>query len=217
MLPRPGGVIDMDIQLPERTLRDHWRSTPAGLRLRPLLPRAVRRVSAWDRAVSDFAAAWQLSPEERARLRSTSGTPAVRVDMLVRGVLAEAARLAHETGRAEVSAWCYGTCERITGDASARPTWDEIAIQRQLLEPLVPAAAHGATREALLWWCIRLVPRSAAETLEVARRRTSACALYLTVMAVQAFTAEDAAGRERAGLLAALGGTIARRSRTSSI
>jgi hypothetical protein len=187
----------------------------AGRRARPACdrPRPVGRVGAWDRAITDFALAWKLSPEERTALYLTLRTPMRRLDTLVRELLAEAAGLAMETGRAELAAWCYATCERITNDPSARPKWDEVAIERSLLEPLGAAAAHGIAREALMWWCVRLVPRLAAETPEHARQRTTVCALYLSVMVVQAFTADDAPSRARAGLVAALGTVVARQSR----
>jgi hypothetical protein len=203
----------MDTQIPERPIRSLWSTGRIGPPARR--PRPARRVSAWERAVADFAVAWQLSPEERARFRATVAAAAARTDTLVRGLLAEAARLAHETGWDDVSGWCFATCERVTRDASARPTWDEIAIDRHVLERLTPAGADGVSREALLWWCVWLVPRCTGETPEAGRRRTCACALYLGVEAVQAFTAEDRAARERAGLLAAFGAVIARRSRTS--
>ena len=176
--------------------------------------RPVQVVSAWDRAITDFGAAWQLSPQELTALRLALRIPARRLETLIRELLAEAAGLAIETGRPDIATWCYAACERVTHDASARPKWDEMAIERSLLESLTPAVAHGITPEALVWWCVRLVPKFAAETPDDARRRTTAIALYLSVMVVRAFTAEDAASRERAGLVAALGALVARRSRS---
>jgi hypothetical protein len=146
---------------------------------------------------------------------ATLSAPTRRLDSLVRELLAEAAGLALESGKPDIAAWCYAACERITRDAAARPTWDEIGCERTLLARLTPAVVHGLTGESLVWWCVRLVPRTPEETSDAARQRTTACALCLTVLVAQAFTKEDAVGRERAGLVAALGVVVARRSRTA--
>ena len=172
-------------------------------------------ISAWDRAVDEFGVAWQLSAEERVVLHATLNAPTRRLDSLVRELLAEAAGLALESGNPDIAAWCYAACERVTRDAAARPTWDEIGCERTLLARLTPAVVHGLTGESLVWWCVRLVPRTPEETSDAARQRTTACALCLTVLVAQAFTKEDAVGRERAGLAAALGVVVARRSRTA--
>lgn len=182
-------------------------------RARMRWPGPLGTISAWDRAIVCFGAAWGLSPQERAALRLTLHNPTRRLDALVRELLAEAAGLALETGRADVAAWCYAACERITADGGARPSsWDEVAIERSLLEPLAPVAL-GMTLESLVWWSVRLVPRLAHETPDAACQRTARSALYLSVKVVQAFMAEDASIRARAALVATLGAVVARRSR----
>jgi hypothetical protein len=195
-------------------VHDRPRSSPPGsVAWRRPRPRPARAASAWDRAIADFAVAWHLSPPERFALRRALCVPTQRLDALVRELLAEAAGLALESGQADLAAWCYTACEQITSDASARPSWEELAIERSVLEAITPVAAGGLARESLVWWCVRVVPRLPAETPDDAHRRTAACALYLAVAAVQAFTAEDATSHARAALLAALGTVVARRSR----
>jgi hypothetical protein len=170
-------------------------------------------LGAWDRAVVEFGLAWRLSSVERTVLRMSLGTASQRLDRLVRELLVETAGLALDVGRPELAAWCYEACERVTIDAADRPTWDEVRLARPAIDSLRPALAHGLSPESLVWWCVRLVPTLPDEGPEAACRRVTTYAFYLSVMAMQAFTADDVASRERAGLLAALGGVIARRAR----
>jgi hypothetical protein len=64
---------------------------------------------------------------------------------------------------------------------------------------------------------VRLVPRLRDESPETAHKRTTACALYLTIRVLQAFASDDPRDRERAGLLAVLAAVIARRLRAEEL
>jgi len=185
-------------------------------RERPRRLRPVPLRSAWDRAVVEFCTAWDLSRAERVILAITLRTPTRHLDMLVRELLVEAGGLALETARPEEAAWCYAACEQVTSDLGDLPPWDEIAPERPLLEALVPAAVRGRDPESLVWWCVRLAPASRDEAPDAARRRVTVAALYLAVAVVRALTADDMPGREQAGILAALGGIVARRAREAA-
>ena len=178
-----------------------WRTRPVPLR------------SIWERAVADFCTAWDLSRAERVILALTLRTPTRHLDMLVRELLVEAGGLALESARPEEAAWCYAACERVTSDLDDLPPWDEIAMERPLLDALVPADVRGRGPEAEVWWCVRLAPASRDEAPGDARRRVTAAALHLAVAVVRALTDDLHASRERAGILAALGGIVARRAR----
>jgi hypothetical protein len=191
-------------------LREPTRAHGTRARQRPRRTRPVALRSPWDRAVDDFGAAWDLSRTERVILALTLRTPTRHLDMLVRELLAEAGGLAVETARPEEAAWCYAVCERMTSDLGDLPPWDELAMERRLLEALVPPAVRGTGPQPLVWWCVRLVPASRDEAPDGARRRLTTSALYLAVVAVRALTAGD---RARAGVLAALGAIVARRTR----
>jgi hypothetical protein len=169
--------------------------------------------SVWDRAVADFCTAWDLSRAERAVLALTLRTPTRHLDMLVRELLVEAGGLALETARPEEAAWCYAACERVTSDLDDLPPWDQIAMERPLLDALVPAPLRDRGQDSLVWWCVRLVPAVKDESPEAARRRITASALQLAVSVVRALTADAPASREHTGILAALGGIVARRAR----
>ena len=193
---------------------------PAGqaraLRERPRRARSVPLRSAWDRAVVDFCAAWDLSRAERVILALTLRTPTRHLDMLVRELLVEAGGLALETARPDEAAWCYATCELVTSDLGDLPSWDDIAMERPLLDALVPPAVQGRGPESLVWWCVRLVPASRDEAPDPARRRVTAAVIYLAVAVARALTADDEKSRERAGILAARGGVVARRARDTA-
>lgn len=169
-----------------------------------------RSLSAWDRAIRDFGTAWALPACEQMALQVTLGTPLRRPDSLVRALLAEAGGLALEASEPDFAAWCYAACERVGTDADARP-------ERALVERVALAAAHAGPAESLVWWCVRLVPRDPDESPEAARKRTTACTLYLTIRVTQAFASDDPRDRERAGLLAVLAVVIARHLRAEEL
>jgi hypothetical protein len=173
----------------------------------------VGAVSAWDRAVTEFGVAWQLSARERTALRLTISAPTRGLERRIRELLVETAGLALETGRSDVAAWCYATCELVTDEVGSRPTLDDIGTDRCLIEGVSAAVPSGASGESLVWWCVRLMPRQRDETPEAARRRTTQSAFYLAARVMQGFTSEDAVSRERAGLIAAFAVVIARQLR----
>ena len=173
--------------------------------------RAGRRsLSAWERAIRDFRTAWELPACEEMALQVTLGTPFRRPDSLLRALLAEAGGLALESSEPDFAAWCYAACERIGTDADACP-------ERALVERITLAVGDAVPAESLVWWCVRLVPRLPDESPDVARCRTTACALYLTIRVMQAFGSDDARERERAGLIAVLAAVIARRLRAEEL
>ena len=177
----------------------------------------VDAASAWERAVDEFSAAWQLSARDRTALRVTLNTPMRTAGLLIRELLVEAAGLSLENECRDFAAWCYATCERVSGDTSVRPRWEEVRPERLLVERAAAAVRGGAHGESLVWWSVRRVPVLANEPAGIARERTIASALYLTLRAVEGFSAEDIASRERAGLVAALGIVIVRRLRARRV
>jgi hypothetical protein len=159
-----------------------------------------RTLSAWDRAVREFALAWKLSPGERTALQMTLSMPLRRPETLVRELLADAGGLALEASEPDVAAWCYATCERVGTDA----TWDEIGPERALAERLGVAVADAGEADSLVWSCVRLVPPDAEHLARV---------MHLTMRVVHAFVSDAPRDRQRAGVAAALGVVIARRLR----